>query len=179
MQPPDGPPICTALNSLPFRIPPPISKITSRSVFPIGISTSPPLLILPVSAKTFVPLLSSVPIAANASPPFARIHGTFANVSTLLILEGFCQYPFCAGKGGFKRGIPRCPSSDSIKAVSSPHTNAPAPALIRILQENPLPAIFSPRYPRSSAWRIAFVRRTIARGYSARTYTTASHAPIA
>ena len=90
MQPPEGPPICTALNVPPSRMPPPMPKITSRSVRPIGISTRPPRLILPVSANTLVPLLVSVPIAANAAPPLRIIHATFANVSTLLMFEGAC-----------------------------------------------------------------------------------------
>ena len=37
--------------------------------------------------------------------------------------------PEVAGKGGRERGIPRFPSMDAIKAVSSPQTKAPAPSL--------------------------------------------------
>ena len=67
MQPPDGPPVCTALIVPPSGAPPPISSTISRSVVPIGTSTSPVLRILPARAKTLVPLLFSVPIAANQS----------------------------------------------------------------------------------------------------------------
>ena len=91
MQPPEGPPNCTALNSRPSRMPPAMPKITSRRVLPMGISTSPPRLTLPVTAKTLVPLLRSVPIAAKASPPFKMIQPTLAKVSTLLMLLGLCQ----------------------------------------------------------------------------------------
>ena len=57
MQPPDGPPICTALHFLPSGMPPPMSKTIWRSVVPIGTSTRPVRLTLPDRAKTLVPLL--------------------------------------------------------------------------------------------------------------------------
>jgi len=38
MQPPEGPPVCAALNALPSGMPPPISKMIWRSVMPIGTS---------------------------------------------------------------------------------------------------------------------------------------------
>ena len=41
MQPPDGPPVCTALNCLPSGMPPPISWMISRSVIPMGTSIRP------------------------------------------------------------------------------------------------------------------------------------------
>ena len=72
-------------------MPSPIPKMTSLSGNPIGTSTSPPFLIFPASANTFVPLLCAVPMAAKAAPPLEMIQGTFPNVSTLLILVGFCQ----------------------------------------------------------------------------------------
>ena len=103
---------------------------TSFKVMPIGTSTRPPFLILPASANTLVPLEASVPNLPNAAPPLKIIQGTFASVSTLLMSVGFCQKPFAAGNGGFRRGIPLSPSRDAISAVSSPHTNAPAPALM-------------------------------------------------
>ena len=77
-QPPDGPPSCTALNSRPGSMPPPMSKITSRSVAPMGTSMRPPFTTLPVSEKILVPLLVAVPMAANASAPWLMIHGTLA-----------------------------------------------------------------------------------------------------
>ena len=77
-QPPDGPPVCTALNFLPFLMPPPISKITSRSVVPIGTSIRPTLLTLPARAKTLVPLLFSVPIEENHSAPRRMMGGILA-----------------------------------------------------------------------------------------------------
>ena len=130
IQPPEGPPICTALNFLSFFMPPPILYMTSLRGIPSGTSQRPPFFILPASANTLVPLLSPSPNSANLSPPFLIIHATLAKVSTLLIFVGFFQKPFCAGKGGFNLGIPRSPSMDAISAVSSPHTNAPAPAFI-------------------------------------------------
>jgi hypothetical protein len=97
MQPPDGPPIWTALNVRPFFIPPPMSSTISRMVIPIGTSMRPPWLILPARANTFVPLLVPVPSAANAPAPWRRIHGTHASVSTLLMRVGCPRNPRSAG----------------------------------------------------------------------------------
>ena len=153
--------------------------IISLIVSPIGTSARPAFLILPASANTLVPFDFSLPIAANASPPFTIIQATLAYVSTLLIFVGFCQYPFCAGKGGFSLGIPLSPSSEAISAVSSPQTNAPAPALILISKSYPDSKMFLPRKPFSLACSIAISSRLIASGYSARQYMIPSVAPIA
>ena len=61
MQPPEGPPICTALNLRSSLMPPQTSWTISRMEIPIGTSTSPPRRILPAMAKTLVPLLLVVP----------------------------------------------------------------------------------------------------------------------
>ena len=58
-------------------MPPPMSKITLRSVVPIGTSMRPPFTTLPVSEKILVPLLVSVPMAAKASAPWLMIQGTY------------------------------------------------------------------------------------------------------
>ena len=92
-QPPAGPPICTALNFLPLRMPPPISKMILRSVVPIGTSTRPVLTTLPVSAKVFVPGDFSVPKLLYQSAPFITMPGTLAKVSTLLRTVGFAHRP--------------------------------------------------------------------------------------
>jgi len=105
-----------------------MSSTISRMVVPIGISIRPPRRTLPARAKTLVPLLCAVPRAANCSGPWRIIHGTTASVSTLLMSVGCPHKPASAGNGGRKRGIPRRPSMDAISAVSSPHTNAPAPS---------------------------------------------------
>ena len=78
MQPPDGPPVCAALNLWPPGMPPPMSSTTSRSVVPIGTSTRPVLWILPPSANTFVPGLFSVPMLRNHAGPLRKICGIFA-----------------------------------------------------------------------------------------------------
>src|SRR4030042_1666281 len=99
IQPPEGPPVCAALNFFLFGTPPPTSKISSLRVIPIGTSTSPVLFTFPAKAKTLVPLLVSVPIPAYHSGPLSIILATLAQVSTLLILVGFPQRPETAGKG--------------------------------------------------------------------------------
>lgn len=108
-------------------IPPPISNTISRSVVPIGTSTNPTFTTFPPNANTFVPLEFAVPIELYHFAPFNIIFVIFAYVSTLLINVGFPHKPEFAGYGGFNLGLPALPSIDSSKAVSSPHTNAPAP----------------------------------------------------
>ena len=149
MHPPEGPPVCTALNCLPRGIPPPISKIIESSEVPIGTSTKPLLATFPVRANTAVPLLFSVPRLANHSAPLSMITGTVASVFTLLMMVGFPSKPDCAGKGGRGRGIPRRLSIEAIKAVSSPQTKAPAPSLTCTAKLKPEPRIFIPRNPLS------------------------------
>ena len=128
------------------------------------------MLTSPVSANVFVPLDVSVPIFANQSAPLRTITGTFASVSTLLINVGLPNKPLFAGNGGFGLGIPLSPSIDAIKAVSSPHTKAPAPSFMWISSEKLLPIIFFPKKFLSSASFMAFLKRLMARGYSALTY---------
>ena len=100
----------------------------------MGTSTRPPRLILPARANTLEPLDFSVPMAAKASAPLRTIHGTLAKVSTLLMFVGLPHRPAWAGNGGRLRGMPRFPSMERMRAVSSPHTKAPAPSLIFTLK---------------------------------------------
>ncbi len=104
------------------------------------------------------------------SGPFKIICAIFAYVSTLLINVGFPHNPETAGYGGFTLGWPRLPSIDSRSAVSSPQTNAPAPSLISISNENLLPKMFSPNIPYSLACFRAISNLFTAIGYSALTY---------
>ena len=69
---------------------------------------------------SFVPADFSVPILANSAPPLLRMNGTLISVSTLLTTVGPRYRPGTAGNGGFRRGLPRLPSSESSSAVSSP-----------------------------------------------------------
>ena len=106
---------------------------------------------------------------ANLSAPSRKIQETSANVSTLLIIDGLPHKPLTAGNGGRGRGIPRFPSIEFKRAVSSPQTKAPAPKRIWHLNENPLPKMLSPNKPTFSRSSIAFLKRATAIGYSART----------
>ena len=74
-------------------MPPPMSKMTFRSVVPIGTSTSPVFTTLPVRAKVFVPALPSVPMVRYHAAPFIMIPGTLENVSTLFSTVGLPQSP--------------------------------------------------------------------------------------
>ena len=150
-------------------MPPPISKINSLKVVPIGTSTSPTFLTLPPRAKTFVPFDFSVPTLANSFPPTLKIYGTFARVSTLFMIVGESHKPLTAGKGGRGLGIPRLPSIEFNNAVSSPHTKAPAPSLICTLNEKPVFKMLSPSKPAFSNSSIAILSLETAIGYSALT----------
>ena len=146
-----------------------MSYTISLNVTPIGTSTRPILLTFPPNANTFVPFDFSVPMPEYHSAPFRIIFVTLAYVSTLFINVGFPYNPSFAGNGGFNLGWPRFPSIDSKSAVSSPHTNAPAPNLTSRSKLNPEFQIFSPKIPYSFAWSIAFWKRSTAIGYSALT----------
>ena len=148
MQPPDGPPVCTALILPPSGAPPPISSTICRSVVPIGTSTRPVLRILPASAKTFVPLLFSVPIAANQSAPVADDRRDVGEGLDVVDQRRDCpRGPPRPGYGGRGRGVPRWPSIEAISAVSSPQTNAPAPIRRSIRKLNGDSKIWLPSSP--------------------------------
>src|SRR3989339_252697 len=118
--PPLGPPVCTPLNFLSLRIPPPISQITSRRVIPNGTSTRPVLLIWPTRLKIFVPLLpfhgfsltSPVPTLVNHSQPLLMILGILDQVSTLLSVVGLSQRPCSTVWMCLARGSPGRPSME-------------------------------------------------------------------
>src|SRR5690606_7288745 len=90
-------------------------------------STVMGLLTCPEMQNSFVPWLFFRPKLANHEPPRRRMVGDTATVSTLVTVVGQPNTPTLAGNGGFKRGLPCRPSSDSISAVSSPQMYAPAP----------------------------------------------------
>ncbi len=169
IQPPDGPPVCTALIFTLPTGPPPMPLMISSMVMPIGTSTKPVFLILPTRLNILVPELFFVPIFANSGAPRSMMTGMFAQVSTLLMAVGLPSIPFCTGNGGRWRGSPIFPSTDCINAVSSPHTNAPAPLTRLMSKENWVPRMFSPRSPSSRACRSAMIRCLMANGYSLRT----------
>src|SRR5208337_4188062 len=109
------------------------------------------------------------PMDAKASAPFIMIQEMLANVSTLLMFVGLAHSPLLAGKGGLNRGMPRLPSMEAMRAVSSPHTNAPAPSLIFTEKLKAEPKMFLPRNPLARASLMECFKRWTAFGYSART----------
>jgi hypothetical protein len=74
----------------------------------------------PDTETTLVPVDCSVPNRRYQSAPRLTMCGTAQSVSTLLISVGPPYRPWIAGNGGFSRGFPRFPSSESSSAVSSP-----------------------------------------------------------
>src|SRR4030043_440171 len=166
MQPPEGPPVCTALIRFPFCCPPPISKMISFRVMPMGTSTRPVFFTCPTREKIFVPLLFSVPIEENHLLPFSMIRGTLAQVSTLLRFVGFPQSPFSTMWICLLLGSPTFPSIEEINAVDSPQTKAPPPLAISTSKLNPEPKIFLPKNPTFLACVMAVSAFLQARGYS-------------
>src|SRR4051795_2662687 len=85
---------------------------------------------LPHTENSLVPVLfglSGRPNFLYHSAPLLRMCGTATSVSTLLIVVGCPKTPATAGNGGLIRGLPRRPSSEFMRAVSSPQMYAPAP----------------------------------------------------
>ena len=140
-----------------------------RRVVPIGTSTRPVFSIHPVTEKVFVPVLFPVPIVRNHFPPLTIMPGRLAYVSTLLSTVGFPHRPWSTVLGGLTLGIPLCPSIDAVRALPSPHTNAPAPLLMCRWNEKPVPKMESPSSPLSSICPMACLNLATDNGYSART----------
>ncbi|MPM58507.1 hypothetical protein SDC9_105338 [bioreactor metagenome] len=135
---------------------------------PIGTSIIPVFTTCPARANTLVPVAFGKPNPAYHAPPRRKILGILAMVSTLLMMVGFPNNPDWKGKGGFCLGSPLFPSILAMRAVSSPHTKAPAPMRISRANEKSDPKIRSPSKPICFACFIASVNRSMAMGYSAR-----------
>ena len=148
MQPPEGPPVCTALILPPSGAPPPISSTivpqrrAHRHFDQAGVVD------LAGQRKDFGALAlfradAGEPVRALADKSAA----TLAKVSTLLISVGQPHKPLSAGNGGRGRGVPRLPSTEAISAVSSPQTNAPAPmrrSMLKLKGDSKMPAPSKP-----------------------------------
>src|SRR5207244_10515591 len=101
----------------------------------------------PHTEKSFVPVLLGFDrhSALYQAAPRLMMGGTAASVSTLLIVVGSPNNPAAAGNGGLIRGLPRLPSIEFIRAVSSPQMYAPAPRCRWILMSPNTPAAFASR----------------------------------
>ncbi len=123
----------------------------------------------PASCTASVPRERPAPKSRYAAAPCARIQGTVASVTTLLMTVGRPNSPAIAGSGGLARTMPRLPSIESSIAVSSPHTYEPAPMRTSRLKRRPLPPTSSPSQPAAVAAAIAASSARTACGYSLRT----------
>ena len=94
-----------------------------------------------------VPVDLFTPILPYSSPPSLRMCGSVDSDSTLFTTVGFAYRPSIAGNGGLRRGMPRLPSSDSSRPVSSPQMYAPAPRCTTISRSKPEPRMFLPMKP--------------------------------
>ena len=112
MQPPDGPPVCTALIVPPSGAPPPISStIVPQRSCPSALRRGPYSSPCRSGRRPWSPCSSSVPMSANHSAPLRRIAGTLANVSTLLMQRRDSPRgptpPGTAGAAAACRAVPR------------------------------------------------------------------------
>src|SRR3954468_4889899 len=107
-------------------------------------SYTPGLATWPLTQNSFGPPFFSGPSPANHSGPFTTMLGTLQSVSTLLTAVGQPYRPTTAGNGGLSHGCARLPSSDSMSAVSSPASYAPAPRWMTMSQSKPEPMMFLP-----------------------------------
>ena len=94
-----------------------------------------------------MPALFGVPIALYQVAPLRKMAGMLASVSTLLINVGRSQSPDWAGKGGRGLGVPRRPSTEAMRAVSSPQTKAPAPMRMSTSKLKAVSAMFAAEQP--------------------------------
>ena len=102
-------------------------SMISVSSTPVGISYTPGLVHMSADADENRAGMFWRADLRVGLPSERRMTGTLAIVSTLLIVVGQPQRPFCAGNGGFTRGYPRSPSIEFISDDSSPQMYAPLP----------------------------------------------------
>jgi len=124
-QPPDGPPSWTAFRLRPPGTPP-RAPPRSRGSWPHGHLDEAAVADLPGEGEDLRPLLDSVPIAAKASGPWRRIHGTHASVSTLLITVGRPRTPAPRGRAAAAAACPAGPRARR-RGPSPPRTRSPGP----------------------------------------------------
>ena len=106
--------------SHPPTTPPQCFSTRSFNGILISSSTTQGLFTCPLMQNNLVPWFRSRPKLENQLEPRRQMVGETATVSTFATVVGQPKRPTSAGKGGFRRGLPCLPSSDSIKAVSSP-----------------------------------------------------------
>ena len=167
-QPPEGPPICTALNFLPSLMPPPISKMIWRRVVPMGTSIRPVLTTLPVRAKAFVPWLRSVPMERYQAEPRRMMRGTLEKVSTLLSTVGRAHRP-CSTVRGLDPGHSPVALDGGGEGGALAADKGAGPTVHMEMEAEAGAQDIVPSSPISSALAMAVFRRETASGYSART----------
>merc|ERR1712046_121675 len=99
--------------------PPQCLSMSSLKGILISSSTVTGLLTCPEMQKSLVPEFFGRPKDVNQDAPRRMIVGQTETVSTFVTVVGHPYKPALAGNGGFKRGRPGLPSSDSISADSS------------------------------------------------------------
>ncbi len=115
-----------------LAMPPPMSKMTSRSVVPNGTSIRPRAATLPTRRKSWCPFDVPCRRRRTSRAAVGTIAGQGAQGLDVVDDGRLAPETRHGGKGGRVRGMPRRPSMLAIRAVSSPQTKAPAPSLMRM-----------------------------------------------
>ena len=153
MQPPEGPPVCTALNFLPSgnAAADVIDDLPQGDAH--GHFDQAGVVDLADQGEYLGALAARGADARRTSPqPLLMMWGTLAQVSTLLRLRGLV--PQTALDRAHVLGAaarPTLPSSERISALDSPQTKAPPPRAMRTSKSKPDPRMSSPSRPYARA----------------------------
>ena len=147
MQPPDGPPVCTALNARPSGMPPPMSnddlaqRDAHRHFDEAGVDDL---------AGEREDLGALALLGADGGEPVAAVADDRGDVGEGLdVVDQRRAAPQArsADTAGAGAAVPRSPSIEAISAVSSPQTNAPAPMRMSTSKLKRRPQMLLPRRP--------------------------------
>ena len=150
MQPPEGPPICTALHCLPFGdAAADVEDDLAAACVPIGdLDQAGARRPCPTARRPSCPCSSPCPWRRTTSAPVVDDAGQVGQrldvVDDRRLAEQAAAPPGTAAGAAACRA---CPSMLWISAVSSPQTNAPAPILMTMSRLKPLSRMLCPSRP--------------------------------
>ena len=171
MQPPEGPPVCTALTCWPSHaaaadvVDERLERRAQRHLDQAGVRAPCRPARRPWCRRSWL-----LPVSVNHAGPLVTIGAMLYQVSTLLMLVGLPHRPFCAGNGGRGRGAARrvLPAKRSARSLRRRRRRR-RPRPVRYRSRSRGPGCSSPSTPYSRACSMARLSRCTASGYSART----------